>query len=263
MKKYKSVRTKLILVIFLAVLTTAILCIGVNVYNFSKYYREAIDGKINASAQSVIKTINEILKSGSLGSSGVITEWIGRDCERAKTSDKDILYLAVTDTKGLIHYHTEKQYMNKTFEQPKNVIDKAYPIKPDGGDSAGILHIGIEKKTINNKINAFIFGGVLISVFILCLILPLVSLLVSNRIMKPLKKITVMLTDIAEGDGDLTKRLERVETQDEFEVLSKKFNKFVDKVHELVVKVGQNTSNVSRSANELYAKTEEMKDVIV
>ncbi|MCX5812353.1 MAG: methyl-accepting chemotaxis protein, partial [Proteobacteria bacterium] len=166
-------------------------------------------------------------------------------------------------TKGLIHYHTEKQYMNKTFEQPKNVIDKTYSIKPDGGDSAGILHIGIEKKIINNKINAFIFGGVLISVFILCLILPLVYLLVSNRIMKPLKKITVMLTDIAEGDGDLTKRLERVETQDEFEVLSKKFNKFVDKIHEIIMKVGQNTSNVSRSANELYAKTEEMKNVIV
>jgi len=81
--------------------------------------------------------------------------------------------------------------------------------------------------------------------------------------MKPLKKVTAMLTDIAEGDGDLTKRLERVETQDEFEVLSKKFNKFVDKIHDIVVKVGQNTSDVSRSANELYEKTEEMKDVIV
>jgi len=263
MRKYKSVRTKLIMVIFLAVLSTAILCIGVNVYNFSKYYREAIDGKINASAQSVIKTINEVLKSGSLGSSGVITEWIGRDCEKAKASDKDILYIAVTDAQGIAHYHTQSQYINKTFEQAKNVIDKAYPIKNDGGDSVGILHIGIEKATINKKINAFIFGGVIISVFILCLILPLVSLLVSNRIMKPLKKVTVMLTDIAEGDGDLTKRLERVETQDEFEVLSKKFNKFVDKIHEIVVKVGQNTSNVSRSANELYEKTEEMKDVIV
>jgi methyl-accepting chemotaxis protein len=263
MKKYRSVRTKLILAIFLTVLSTAILCIGVNVYNFSKYYREAIDGKINASAQSVIKTISDVLKSGSLGSSAVITEWIGRDCEKAKASDKDILYLAVTDTQGLVHYHTEKQYMNKTFKQAKNVIDKAYPIKTDGGDSTGILHIGMEKSVINKKINAFILGGILISALILCLILPLVSLLVSNRIMKPLKKVTVMLTDIAEGDGDLTKRLERVETHDEFEVLSKKFNKFVDKIHEIVVKVGQNTSNVSRSADELYAKTEEMKDVIV
>jgi len=151
MRKYKSVRTKLVMVISFAVLSTAILCIGINVYNFSKYYREAIDGKINASAQSVIKTINELLKSGSLGSSGVIMDWIKRDCEKAKASDKDILYLAVTDTKGLVHYHTENRYMNKTFEQAKNVIDKAYPIKNDGEDANGILHIGIEKATINKN----------------------------------------------------------------------------------------------------------------
>ena len=86
--------------------------------------------------------------------------------------------------------------------------------------------------------------------------------LVSNKVVKPLKKITVMVTDIAEGEGDLTRRLERIETRDEFEILSKKFNKFVDKIHDTVVKVRENSQNVSCSAEALYTKTEEMKNII-
>jgi methyl-accepting chemotaxis protein len=262
MKKYKSVRTKLIAVICLSVVVTAIFCVAVNVYNFSRYYREAVDAKLNASAQSVVKAINEILRSGTLGSSGVITDWIARECERVKTSDKDIAYLAVTDNQRLIHYHTSKQLINSPFKEGNGFIDKMYPIKSDS-ENQGFLHIAVEKATISKKVNSFILGGALISLLILCLIIPVAYVLVSNKIVRPLKKITVMLTNIAEGEGDLTKRLERVETRDEFEVLSKKFNKFVDKIHETVVKVRENSENVSRSAGGLYAKTEEMKDVII
>ena len=86
--------------------------------------------------------------------------------------------------------------------------------------------------------------------------------MVSNKVVKPLKKITIMVTDIAEGEGDLTRRLERIETRDEFEKLSKKFNKFVDKIHDTVVKVRENSQNVSCSAEALYTKTEEMKNII-
>jgi len=261
MKKYKSVRTNLIVIICLSVVVTAVFCVTLNVYNFSRYYQEAVDAKLNASAQSLVKSINEILKSGGLGSSGVIMDWIARDCERAKSSDKDIAYLAVTDTQGTIHYHTNKQMRNTGFKVVSDFIDKTYPIKTDS-ENHGFLHIAIEKATISKKVNAFILGGALISLLILCLIIPVAYVLVSNKVVKPLKKITIMVTDIAEGEGDLTKRLERIETRDEFEKLSKKFNKFVDKIYETVVKVRENSQNVSRSAQELYAKTEEMKNVI-
>ncbi len=76
--------------------------------------------------------------------------------------------------------------------------------------------------------------------------------MVSNKVVKPLKKDYYYGDfDIAEGEGDLTRRLERIETRDEFEKLSKKFNKFVDKIHDTVVKVRENSSKrilLSRSA---------------
>jgi methyl-accepting chemotaxis protein len=120
----------------------------------------------------------------------------------------------------------------------------------------------LKRPQYSKKINAFILGGALISLLILCLIIPVAYVLVSNKVVKPLKKITIMVTDIAEGEGDLTRRLERIETRDEFEKISKKFNKFVDKIHDTVVKVRENSQKVSRSAQELYAKTEEIKNVI-
>ncbi len=65
MKKYKSVRTNLIAVICLSVIVTAVFCVAINVYNFSRYYQEAVDAKLSASAQSLIKSINEVLKRRS------------------------------------------------------------------------------------------------------------------------------------------------------------------------------------------------------
>jgi methyl-accepting chemotaxis protein len=261
MKRRKSVQVRLIGAIVLSVVLTAILCVAVNVYNFSRYYGEAVEAKIDASAQSVTKSIGDILRSGELGSSGVITGWIGRECEKAKSSDKDVAYVAVTDIGGTVHYHTDQQLISTTYKQRGDVIDKKYPIKSDG-ENPGFIHIAVEKGVINKKIQSFIFGGTVISLLILCLVIPLAYLLVSKKVIKPLKKLTSFVTDIAEGDGDLTKRIARIESQDEFEVLAKKFNKFTDKIQEIVVKVRDNSARVSHSANELCAKTEEMKDII-
>ncbi len=50
MKKYKSCQTNLIAVICLSVIVTAVFCVAINVYNFSRYYQEAVDAKLSASA---------------------------------------------------------------------------------------------------------------------------------------------------------------------------------------------------------------------
>jgi len=91
--------------------------------------------------------------------------------------------------------------INTRFKVASGFIDKAYSIKMES-ENHGFLHIAIEKATISKKINAFILGGALISLLILCLIIPVAYVLVSNKVVKPLKKITIMVTDIAEGEGD-------------------------------------------------------------
>ena len=64
--------------------------------------------------------------------------------------------------------------------------------------------------------------SVIITIILLTLLL--------NRLTKPLRELKVAMQDIAEGDADLTQRLE-VNSQDELGELAKHFNRFVDNIH--------------------------------
>jgi len=56
-----------------------------------------------------------------------------------------------------------------------------------------------------------------------------ISIYMSNRIVKPISIAAAMLKDIAQGEGDLTKRLS-INTKDEMAELAKWFNVFIDKL---------------------------------
>ena len=57
--------------------------------------------------------------------------------------------------------------------------------------------------------------------------------LIIRLIIRPLEKITERVNDIAQGDGDLTKRV-RVETHGELAALSDGINHFIENVHTIV-----------------------------
>lgn len=61
------------------------------------------------------------------------------------------------------------------------------------------------------------------------LVVMLLTPILIRNIIKPIKEINSVLTDIAHGDGDLTKRL-KVETSDEFGEMGRLFNLFSDKL---------------------------------
>jgi methyl-accepting chemotaxis protein len=76
------------------------------------------------------------------------------------------------------------------------------------------------------------------------------TLFISNGITGPLGRMIAMLRDIAEGEGDLTKRIKDqsgTETQD----LAEWFNQFVDRVHNIIRDVAHNSSQVSAASHAL------------
>lgn len=74
-------------------------------------------------------------------------------------------------------------------------------------------------------------------------------------ISKPLKRVMESLTQFAEGEGDLTRRLE-VAGQDEFGQLSELFNRFIDKLHEIISQVAEGTTRLATTAEELSVITQ-------
>ena len=79
-------------------------------------------------------------------------------------------------------------------------------------------------------------------------------LIIGQRIVRPAEQTSKALKDIAEGEGDLTKRLEVI-SDDEIGQVAQEFNVFTDKIHQLVKEVKASIESLSES-------TEVMKVVV-
>jgi methyl-accepting chemotaxis protein len=74
--------------------------------------------------------------------------------------------------------------------------------------------------------------------------------LIGRNITRPVNEAVAGLRDIAEGEGDLTKRLE-IKSKDELGELSSWFNVFLDKLQTLVKEIAANAAKVKNSAESL------------
>jgi len=74
------------------------------------------------------------------------------------------------------------------------------------------------------------------------------SVLLSRSIFTRLKDIVHRIHDIAEGEGDLTQRIE-VTSNDEVAEVGKWFNVFIEKIHEIISHVADNAEQVARASD--------------
>lgn len=84
--------------------------------------------------------------------------------------------------------------------------------------------------------------NIVISLFMLLVTIALTAL-IGNRISRPLENVVDALNDIANGEGDLTRRLAS-RGDDEVGRLSKAFNQFVEQVQTVVAQVGSTSLHV-------------------
>ncbi len=86
-------------------------------------------------------------------------------------------------------------------------------------------------------------GAIFITIIALCLF-------IAFGIVRALKEMIVSFQDIAEGEGDLTKRIE-VRSKDEMGELAGWFNTFLQKLQGMIQKIAANSVHVDRSSSEL------------
>jgi methyl-accepting chemotaxis protein len=78
----------------------------------------------------------------------------------------------------------------------------------------------------------------------------LAAFVIKSQIMTPLHNLTARLKDIAEGEGDLTKRLE-LSSEDEIGEVAHWLNTFLEKLQKIIGQVAGNTHGVAASSQEL------------
>ncbi|EOW9153708.1 methyl-accepting chemotaxis protein [Vibrio cholerae] len=89
-------------------------------------------------------------------------------------------------------------------------------------------------------------------IIIALLVLLLLGWLLVNQILSPIQRLQERVTDISEGNGDLTLRV-NITTQDEFGELGKSFDKFIEKIQNLIADITQSTNLAKTAAVDLSA----------
>lgn len=89
-------------------------------------------------------------------------------------------------------------------------------------------------------------------VFVLSLV---ICQLITMSITGPLKKMLHVMTDIAQGEGDLTTRLDEI-GNDEIHQTSRMFNLFVAKLHRIISQIASTSSQVAAASSQLHSTAE-------
>ncbi len=118
---------------------------------------------------------------------------------------------------------------------------------------AAVAGMKEEAETAKGELIAWSLGvGVVATV-----VVGLLALLIAAGLAKPIRAMVNRLKDIAQGEGDLTQRVDE-NRKDELGELGKWFNTFVQKVHDIIAEVSHTTREVASSATEIAASSEEM-----
>ena len=112
------------------------------------------------------------------------------------------------------------------------------------------------KNTLEKSLSKTSTYNVVISM--VCLIAGvLLSFFLVSMILKPVTNTVDILRDIAEGEGDLTRRIE-VKTQDEVGDLAKWFNTFIEKIQSIIKEVAANAGKLKDASTELNSISQQM-----
>ena len=83
----------------------------------------------------------------------------------------------------------------------------------------------------------------------------LLALTIIRSITKPLAVFLERTTDIAQGEGDLTKRLD-ASGSDEIAQVSKMFNQFIEKLHGIISQISSTSTQVAAASSQLHTTAE-------
>jgi len=98
---------------------------------------------------------------------------------------------------------------------------------------------------------------ILIALFMVAVFVSLGKWL-ANRIVQPINHVAIGLKDIANGKGDLTKRLEVI-GKDEVSELAQWFNQFLDSIHQLIVDIKSCAVTLNDTANRSSIQISDIK----
>lgn len=194
--------------------------------------------------QSVEQTI-QLLKSDN-GESTISDVWI--------YDEKGKIYKglnSISQTSASADFKNEFEY-----EDGHDFLITKSPMVDDHGNVLGYVQLDFSKAYLNNRASSNSMMAMLISLLTTAM-LVVIGLILARYVTRRIFKVVDLIRDLAEGEGDLTKRLD-AGTKDEIGDLSRWFNIFMDKLHDIIAQVALNTERLASAANEVSSSADEL-----
>ncbi|CAI8700521.1 Methyl-accepting chemotaxis protein McpG [Pseudomonas sp. IT-P100] len=223
-----------------------------------------------ASGQLVISIVNSVLKDGqNIGVAGgdLSLQVIADSLNAMDFNGMGYAFLISADGKILVHpdkalvmkslaeaYPKDTPRISSDFSEVevdgKTRIVTFTPIK---GLNSVNWYIGLsaDKGKAFAKLSEFRASAVVATIIAVAIIIALLGMLI-RLLIQPLHVMTRAMADIADGEGDLTKRL-TIQNNDEFGVLGTAFNRFVERIHGSIREVSSATGQVNEVALRVVA----------
>jgi methyl-accepting chemotaxis protein len=186
--------------------------------------------------------------------------------------DPDILFVTF--------YDKDKKVLTKKLPENKDVKNVIRPIRFDK-EIVGYVEVGLNfsnvtsemekvstrtERMIDNTKNAETKAMKSIVAMLVCLgfigvliLCGAIYLSLSRIVSRPIKNTIAIVKDIAQGEGDLTKRLE-IKSEDEVGELSKWFNVFMEKLQGIVNAIAENANMLGSSSEKLSGLSGKMSE---
>ncbi len=114
----------------------------------------------------------------------------------------------------------------------------------------------IQKSEVMSKVYGLLSVMAIVGI-VLVVLFVIIALFMARSLSLPIARTTAMIRDIAQGEGDLTKRLE-ILSKDELGELAQWFNQFVENLQGIIGELRNNVVVVDESSNALLKTSNEM-----
>jgi methyl-accepting chemotaxis protein len=127
----------------------------------------------------------------------------------------------------------------------------------DEGTTVGVVSMRLSLEKVSNAVHSFTVKILLVAIGLSIPLLLFIYLFISRFVTRPLKEMTHGLVDIAQGEGDLTRRL-TVHGRDEIGTASAVFNQVMGKFQDLIRQVSESAEQVSGAARQLTSHAQQV-----
>jgi methyl-accepting chemotaxis protein len=241
----------------------------VSVSYVGSQYLEFVEARAEVLARPLQDRLKDLFSQIGYQSSVFIV--LGSEMAKVVKDNSELANIAVYDVSGKVLAHTDKSKQETVNVQAQRALegrpeklstvffDGAYHTLIPVHHEKNLIYVSMDSRSdLIEKVRSRILRTFLLLAIVSLLVGGVGTFFLLRRLLiKPIYRLVALLKDIAEGEGDLTARLD-ASSSDEIGELAKWFNVFVQKIQHTVQTIGRHAQDVASSAEELTAVSHQL-----